>query len=130
MSPAVFRRVLKPLYAELFAECHSLGLHFWLHACGNIQAILGDLIDIGLDVIHPIQAHTMDFQEVVDRFGGRITFLVGLDVQHLLPEGAEAEVRAGVQDIAGGFMLAAGNGIMPETPLRNIRAFLEEATRL
>ena len=53
MSPAVFRRVLKPLYAELFAECHSLGLHFWLHACGNIQAILGDLIDVGLDVIHP-----------------------------------------------------------------------------
>jgi uroporphyrinogen decarboxylase len=137
MSPAVFRRVLKPLYAELFAECHSLGLHFWLHACGNIQAILGDLIDIGLDVIHPIQAHTMDYQEVVDRFGGRITFLVGLDVQHLLPEGTEAEVRAGAQDIArvfrrpeGGFMLAAGNGIMPETPLGNIRAFLEQAARL
>ncbi len=137
MSPAAFRRVLKPLYAELFAECHSLGLHFWLHACGNIQSILGDLIDIGLDVIHPIQAHTMDYQEIVDRFGGKITFLVGLDVQHLLPQGTEAEVRAGVRDVArvfrrpeGGFMLAAGNGIMPETPLGNIRAFLEESSRL
>jgi uroporphyrinogen decarboxylase len=79
----------------------------------------------------------MDYQEVVDRFGGRITFLVGVDVQHLLPEGTEEEVRSGVRELArifgrpdGGLLMAAGNGIMPETPLRNIRAFLEESTRL
>jgi uroporphyrinogen decarboxylase len=42
MSPAIFRKLLKPLYAELFAECHALGLHFWLHACGNISAIMSN----------------------------------------------------------------------------------------
>jgi uroporphyrinogen decarboxylase len=134
MSPATFRKFLKPLYAEIIAETHALGMHFWLHTCGNVLAVIDDFIDIGLDVIHPIQAHTMNYHEVIERFGGRISFLVGLDVQHLLPEGTEAEVRQGVRDVTeifrrpeGGFLLAAGNGIMPETPLCNIRAFLEEA---
>lgn len=137
MSPAVFRRILKPFYAEFIREIHSLGMHFWLHACGNLTAIIGDFVEIGLDVLHPIQAHTMDYADVAERFGGKISFLVGVDVQHLLPEGTEAEVRAGVREVArifrrpeGGLLLAAGNGIMPETPLRNIRAFLEEATLL
>lgn len=137
MSPTMFREFLKPLYAELIEEIHSLGMHFWLHTCGNVSEIIEDFIEIRLDVIHPIQAHTMDYQEIADRFGGRISFLVGIDVQHLLPEGTEEEVRAGVREIAhifrrpeGGFLLAAGNGILPETPLCNIRAFLEEASRL
>lgn len=137
MSPAVFRSLLKPLYAEFIAEVHSLGLHFWLHACGNVTAVLEDFVEIGVDVIHPIQAHAMDYREVAGRFGGRISFLLGIDVQHLLPEGSEDEVRSGVREAAaifrrpeGGLLLAAGNGIMPETPLRNVRAFLEEASRL
>ncbi len=135
MSPATFRAILKPLYAELIAEAHSLGMHFWLHTCGNVKAIIDDFIDIGLDVIHPIQAHTMDYGEIAARYGGRISFLVGLDVQHLLPEGSPQNVRQGVREVIrvfrrpeGGLLLAAGNGIMPETPLENIRAFLEEAS--
>ena len=137
MSPAIFRRILKPLYAEIIAETHSLGMHFWLHACGNISSVIEDFVEIGLDVIHPIQAHTMDYQAIVDQFGGRISFLVGVDVQHLLPEGDPEEVRRGVRAIEkifnrpeGGLLLAAGNGIMPETPLANLRAFLEEAALL
>ncbi|MBE0698596.1 MAG: methylcobamide--CoM methyltransferase [Anaerolineaceae bacterium] len=136
MSPAVFRKVLKPLYAELIAETHALGMHFWLHTCGNVLSIMDDFIDIGLDVIHPIQAHTMNYAEVAERFGGKISFLVGIDVQHLLPEGSPEEVRRGIREVIqtfrrpeGGLMLAAGNGIMPETPLENIRAFLEESAR-
>lgn len=136
MSPAIFRKILKPLYAELIAEIHSLGMHFWLHTCGNVLAVIDDFIEIGLDVIHPIQAHTMDYSEVAQRFGGKISFLVGIDVQHLLPEGSPEDVRQGIRDVVrtfqrpeGGLMLAAGNGIMPETPLENIRAFLEESTK-
>lgn len=137
MSPAVFRKLLKPLYADIIAETHGLGMHFWLHTCGNVFSVIEDFIEIGLDVIHPLQAHTMDYQAVVDQFGGRISFLVGVDVQHLLPEGSPDQVRQGIRDIyqtfhrpEGGLMLAAGNGILPETPLGNIRAFLEEAALL
>jgi uroporphyrinogen decarboxylase len=134
MSPAAFRKVLKPYFAAIIEEAHSLGLHFWLHTCGNVLAIMDDFIEIGLDVIHPIQAHTMPYPEVAERFGGQISFLVGVDVQHLLPEGSVEDVRRGVREVVqtfkrpeGGLLLAAGNGIMPETPLENIRAFLEES---
>lgn len=137
MSPKIFRQILKPLYAELIAEIHSLGMHFWLHTCGNVLSIIDDFIDIGLDVIHPIQAHTMEYNEVAERFGGKISFLIGIDVQRLLPEGSPEEIRQGIHDVVrtfqrsdGGLMLAAGNGIMPETSLENIRTFLVESTRL
>jgi uroporphyrinogen decarboxylase len=135
MSPTTFRKILKPMYAEIIEETHGLGMHFWLHTCGNVLSIIDDFIDIGLDVIHPIQAHTMDYEVVAERFGGRISFLVGVDVQHLLPEGSPEDVRRGIRELVqtfrrpqGGLLLAAGNGIMPETPLENIRAFLDEVT--
>ncbi len=76
MSPAVFRRILKPFYAEFIREIHGLGMHFGC-ACGNLTAIIGDFVEIGLDVLHPIQAHTMDYAAVAERFGGKISFLSG-----------------------------------------------------
>ncbi len=137
MSPSMFREFLKPLYRTLIQEAHNHGMHFWLHSCGNISSILEDFVEIGLDVIHPIQIGTMDLPATAAQFGGRISFLVGFDVQHLLPEGTAEEVRAGVHQIhdifarpEGGLLLAAGNGILPGTPLANIRAFLETAAIL
>ncbi len=137
MSPAIFRQFLKPLYRTLIQEAHRHGMHVWLHSCGNISSILEDFIEIGLDVIHPIQVGTMDLEDTARQFGGRISFLVGFDVQHLLPEGTADQVRAGVHQIhdifarpEGGLLLAAGNGILPGTPLANIRAFLETAALL
>lgn len=100
-------------------------------------------MEIGLDVIHPIQHSTypggvsaMDPETTARRFGGRITFLAGVDVQYLLPLGSPEEVRAGVRRMIdtfdgphGGMLIAAGNAIMPETPLENIEACLDEAYR-
>ena len=49
-------------------ECHRLGMHFWLHSCGNNFEILDDLIEVGDDVFHPVQKHTMDERETARRF--------------------------------------------------------------
>jgi uroporphyrinogen-III decarboxylase len=143
MSPRLFREFLKPLFADIIRTAHAYGMHYWLHTCGNITEILEDFVEIGLDVIHPIQhsrypggVSAMDSVETVRQFGGRITFWAGVDVQYLLPLGTPEEVRAGIRMLIdtfdgpdGGCMLAAGNAIMPETPLGNIEACLDEAYR-
>lgn len=134
MRPDHFRKFLKPYYREVADVCKENNMHLWLHSCGNNTDILEDLIEAGVDVFHPVQKHTMDEKKVAEEFGGRLTFLVGFDVQHILQEGSPEKVREEVQYLIdvfdrkeGGMCLAAGNGIVSGTPLENIEAFLDEA---
>ncbi|HEU0296749.1 MAG TPA: uroporphyrinogen decarboxylase family protein [Anaerolineales bacterium] len=134
MSPKMFRTFHKPRYEQIGALLREHNLHWWLHSCGNNFGILGDLVDAGVTVFHPVQKHTMDEQLVAKQFGERLTFLVGFDVQQILINGRPEEVRAEVRHLIdtfdrpdGGMCLAAGNGILPGTPLENIDAFLDEA---
>lgn len=135
MSPATFEDLYLPLYKEFIGYVHGKGMHVFLHSCGDNTKLMEFLIEAGLDVFHPIQKGCMDEAETAARFGSRISFLAGADVQHMLPEGTVDEVRAGMRNLIhtlwkpeGGLMLAAGNGIMPDTPLENIEAMLEEMT--
>lgn len=134
VSPKSFRQFHKPRYERIGALLKEHHIHWWLHSCGNNLGILGDLADAGVNVFHPVQKHTMDENAVAERFGDRMTFLAGFDVQQILPGGTPEEVRAEVRHlidtfdrIDGGMCLAAGNGILPGTPLDNIEAFLDEA---
>ena len=94
---------------------------------------MDDFIEIGVDVIHPVQKYTMDEREVAERFGGRICFWAGMDVQQILPRGTPDDVRREVRFMIdtydrreGGCMITAGNGITPDVPVENLRAFYEE----
>ncbi|HHW08879.1 MAG TPA: methylcobamide--CoM methyltransferase [Firmicutes bacterium] len=134
MHPDQFRSLIKPYYEKVGAVCRENNLHFWLHSCGNNTAILGDLADAGVNVFHPVQKYTMDENEVAAKYGNRLTFLAGIDVQHILQKGTPEEVRTEVRYLidtfdqpSGGMCLAAGNGIVAGTPLENIDAFLDEA---
>ena len=133
-SRDVFRDQYLPFYEEMIDHCHSLGMHFWLHICGAITDLLDDFISVGLDVIHPIQPGAMDQQRVAKQYRGKITFLAGIDVQYLVPSGTVEEIAAGTRKLIdtfdheeGGCIIAAANGIMPETPLANIEAWLTTA---
>jgi uroporphyrinogen-III decarboxylase len=133
-SRTAFRDLCRPFYAEIAAHCHSLGLHFWLHVCGAVTDLLDDFVELGVDVLHPIQPVAMDQAAVAQDYRGRLTFLAGIDVQYLLPAGSAADVQAGTRRLIdtfdyeqGGCILAASNGIMPETPLANIKAWLTTA---
>jgi uroporphyrinogen decarboxylase len=134
MSPKMFRELLKPYYLRIGNFLHEHKLHWWLHSCGNNTLLLSDLVDAGVDVFHPVQKGTMDETATARKFGGVLTFLAGVDVQHVLqeadPEGVRVEVRKLI-DIydrpKGGMCIAAGNGILPGTPFENIEAFLDEA---
>ena len=133
-SPGTFRAYLKPFYKEIVDDCHRLGMHFWLHSCGNIEQILDDLIEIGVDVVHPIQKYAMDSEMIAQKYSGKICFWAGIDMQHILPEGSVEDVQAEVRRLVdifdspnGGLLLGAGNGITEDAPLENIGALLEEA---
>lgn len=133
-SRHLFRRQYLPRYEELVDHCHSRGMHFWFHCCGAVTDILDDFCAVGMDVVHPIQPVAMDQADVARRYRGKLSFLAGIDVQYLLPGGSPEEVADGTRALVdafdheeGGCILAASNGIMPETPLENIAAWLQTA---
>ena len=135
-SPQIFREFFLPYYRELVAHAHSLGMHFWLHACGNIELFLPDFVEIGLDVIHPIQKYTMEERRIAERFGGDICIWAGFDVQQTIPWGTPEEVRREVRFLIdtyfrpeGRFMLTAGNGITADCKAASFEALLDETYR-
>ena len=134
MHPDTFRKFLKPYYQRIGRFLGQHGVHWWLHSCGNNTPILGDLVESGLTIFHPVQKGTMDERAVAQQFGTRLSFLAGFDVQHILQEGTPDDVRREVRYLIdtfdrpeGGLCLAAGNGIVAGTPFENIAAFLDEA---
>jgi hypothetical protein len=135
-SPQVFRTFIKPGYRALIEEAHRHGLQFWLHTCGDVSEIVEDFIELGLDVLHPIQPHAMDATATAARFGGRIGFMPGIDVQHLLPHGSAADVEAGTRRLietfsrpGGGMVVSLSNAIHTDVSCENIEAFMRTAHR-
>ena len=130
----VFREFFKPYYTELIEHVHKLGMHFWLHACGNIKIFIPEFIEIGLDLLHPIQKHTMDEREIALEYGRDICIWAGMDVQRIIPYGSPDDVRRETRFLFdtywrrdGRFIITAGNGMTPDTPFENLKAFLDEA---
>ena len=133
MSPGIFEELYLPLYKEFISYIHGKEMHFFLHSCGDNTKLMDYLIEAGVDVFHPVQKGCMDWPETAEKYGSRITFLAGVDVQHLLPQGSLEDVRKGVREMVqifkrtdGGLLLGMGNGVMPDCPLENIKAALEE----
>ncbi|MCK4590237.1 MAG: hypothetical protein KAT86_00685 [Candidatus Latescibacteria bacterium] len=129
MSPEHFRQIFKPRYQQMIQLSHELGLHTFLHTCGNVHEIIPDLIEIGLDVLQGLQPHAVDIGQVGRRFRGQICFMGGLDAQRTLPFGTSEEVRQMVKRCIqhlgtskGGFIGSPSTEILPDTPLENIKA--------
>gem|GEM_PF-2841421 len=108
------------------------GAHVWMHLCGNVTAILPDLIDIGLNVLNPVQPQAMDVRELAREFGGKVCFNGGVDVQGTLVRGTPEDVRREVHKLVslfgkfnGGYIGGTSHGVMPETPLDNVIAMYE-----
>jgi uroporphyrinogen decarboxylase len=133
MSPAHWRRYLRPRVAEIYALAHKHGRIVFHHSCGHIEPIIGDLIDIGLDVLHPIQPEAMDVYRLKRQFGRRLSFWGGIRTQTLLPSGTPAQVRDEVRHLkqimgeGGGYVLEPGITLQADVPLANLLAMIEEA---
>jgi len=136
MSPNHWREFIKPRLKKLFAEIKSKGLFTFLHSCGNVSQIIPDLIEIGLDVLHPIQPEAMDIWSLKAKYGDKLAFYGGIGTQQTLPRGTpeevEAEVRrtVNIMSKSGGYILAPGITLQHDVPLENILAFLRAAQRI
>lgn len=136
LSPDMVRRFILPGCRELVAQAHRYGLKVIYHSCGAISDVIPDLIEAGVDVIHPIQALAagMDAASLRSRFGDRVSFCGGVDTQRLLVEGSEEDVRAKVRELkrlfpTGLVISPSHEAILPDVPPRNIRALFDEAQR-
>ncbi len=131
ISPDLWRRFIKPAWRDVLDSVRSAvpGARFFLHSCGNIRAIVPDIVDVGFNVLHPIQPECMDVAEIYRQFGRRIVACTTLSAQRVFPFGTPDDVRAEVRRLldltAGdrrGFLLPS-NRIQPETPWENVVAF-------
>lgn len=132
MNPDDWRRFYKPSYQRMFERVRCGGAHVWMHLCGNIIAILPDLIDIGLNVLNPVQPQAMDVRQLSREFGGKVCFNGGVDVQGTLVRGTPEAVKREVHELVsqfgkfdGGYIGGTSHSVMPETPLDNVIAMYE-----
>jgi uroporphyrinogen decarboxylase len=130
VSPELWRRYIKPRLKLQVDLCKRHQLKVEYHSCGSIRAILPDLIELGIDVINPVQSRAagMDPFELKREFGAHITLHGGIDEQELLPHGTALEVsdytRRLVEIVGrnGGLIAAPCHTLQNDTPTENILA--------
>ena len=136
MSLEMYRRHLKPLHRQLFSFIKSKAprAKLFFHSCGSVHDLIPDLIDVGVDILNPVQvsAAKMDTAALKRQFGRDLVFWGGgVDTQRVLPFGTpqqvKDEVRRRIDDLApgGGFVFAAVHCIQEDVPPQNIQAMWE-----
>jgi uroporphyrinogen decarboxylase len=135
ISPEMWRRFIKPRWRTVLEDIRSRfpNVRMFLHSCGCIRDIIPDVVDLGFDILHPIQPECMDFAEVHRQFSAQITLCATISSQRIFPFGTPDEVRQTVQQLKGicgkdhRGILCPSNMLQPETPWENIVAFVEAA---
>jgi uroporphyrinogen decarboxylase len=136
ISPKMWRKFLKPRMANFIAELKAINpqLKIAYHSDGNIYPIIHDLIEIGLDVLNPIQPASMDPAQLKRDFGDHLCFWGSIDEQHTLPFGSAAdvaaEVRRRLETIGknGGLILGPTHHVQLDTPMENFWAMIDTIT--
>ncbi len=136
LSCEMYRKYVKPRQKKLYeAIKKQTGAFLFYHSCGAVVPFLEDLVEIGIDILNPVQvsAQGMDPKQLKKRFGDVLSFWGGIDTQHVLPHGTpeavREEVRRRIDELApgGGYVLCAVHNIQPDVPPENIVAMYEEA---
>ena len=136
LAPGTWRRFFKPRMAEFFSSLKSINpeVKMAYHSDGNIEKIIPDLIEIGLDVLNPVQPRCMDPVALKRQYGEKLSFWGTIDEQHTLPFGTAEEVRAEVLKrletvgFDGGLILAPTHHVQLDTPLENFWAMVHAVT--
>jgi len=133
ISPEMWRQYIKPRYKKLVSAVKDHGLTYFHYTCGGVRPIISDMIEIGFDVLNPIQplAAGMDCKELGMEFGDKLTFHGAIDEQRTLPTGRPVDVKneviARIEALGkyAGYIVAPSHGFQPDTPIENILAMYE-----
>ena len=133
ISPEMWKKYIKPRYKKLLTLIKSHGLKYCHHTCGGVYPIIGEMIELGFDVLNPIQplASDMDPEKLGKEYGSEITFYGGIDEQRTLPQGTVDDVKNEVFNRMktlgefGGYIVAPSHAFQPDTPVENVLAVYE-----
>ena len=134
IAPKHLRQFVLPWHRRFAAMAHQRGIPYFLHSCGNVFAIIPDLIAGGLDGKHSFEDAILPAEEFQARFDGQLAVLGGVDI-NILAGGTPEQVRARVRFLMdtcgarGRFAIGSGNSIPSYIPVVNYLAMLEEAQR-
>jgi uroporphyrinogen decarboxylase len=133
-GPEQFNRFIMPWFRKFTEQAHQHGYQALLHSCGAIHKVIDELIDAGVDCLHPLQARAahMDAETLARDFKGRIAFMGGIDTQDLLVHGTPDEIRDDVRrvkDLLGPRLVVSPSheALLPNVPPENVLAMAEAA---
>lgn len=135
MSPDCWHELIAPGEKKEYDLIKGEEIDVWIHSCGNIEAIIGDLIDMGVDVLNPVQPECMNIEHLKKTYGKGITFWGGISTQQTLPYGTPEEVTEEVSDVVklmsagGGYITSPAQEIQNDVPLQNMLALIEAAKK-
>jgi len=137
ISPELWRKWLKPRLSRVIKTIKTINPHILIfyHSCGFIEPIIGDLVEIGVEILNPIQPESMDFKKIHDEFGDELSFWGGIGTQTTFPFGTPADVKEKIKEIVdicgekGGLVIAPTHIVEPEVPWENIQTFRNEVLK-
>jgi len=137
ISPALWRATLKPRLAAVIRAAKEVNpsILIYYHGDGNMERIVPDLIEIGVEILNPVQPECMDPVRMKQRFGDQLAFWGCLGTQTTMPFGTPQQVKDTVQHLiatvgqGGGLLLAPTHVLEPDVPWANVEALLEAVNR-
>jgi len=132
MSPQSWRRLIKPRLADIYGFAKAHGRCVFHHTCGHVHPIAGDMIEVGLDILHPIQPEANDIYALKREFGRDVTLCGGISTQKVMPRGTPDEIRSEIRRLKrvmgkdGGYILEPGITLQSDVPIENLVAMVEE----
>jgi len=132
ISPQTYRELVKPRQKALIDHIRRrTDAKIYYHTDGAVEPLVGDLIEVGVDILDPIQPASLDPGSLNREYGDRLAFYGGIDLQHVLPHGSPDEVREEVltrfdqMGRGGGLILGPSHWIQPDVPWENILVMYE-----
>ena len=133
MSPKAWHAMIQNGEKVQYDLIHSAGKDVMVHSCGCILRIMQDLVNLGVDILNPVQPECMDLKFLKDTYGQHLTFWGGISTQGVLPFGTPAEVAAETQRVIdlmsknGGYITCSSQEIQTDVPYENLKALIDTA---